>query len=71
MLLECNGYLAEITRYDGDKLIHGRAINTRAVLRFAGRNIEELRAAFAKTVADYREWCALNGKEPEKPFNEK
>ena len=42
--------------------------DTRAVLHFAGGNIEELRQAFADTIADYREWCKERGVEREKPI---
>ena len=49
--------------------MHGSVINTRAVLHFAGGNIEELRQAFADTIADYREWCKERGVEPEKPYS--
>jgi predicted HicB family RNase H-like nuclease len=50
--------------------MHGSVINTRAVLHFAGGNIEELRQAFADKIADYREWCKERGVEAEKPYSE-
>jgi len=28
-----------------------------------------LQAAFADTIADYRDWCQERGKEPEKPYS--
>jgi hypothetical protein len=33
----------------------------------AGRDIEELNAAFADTIADDRDWCKVRGVEQEKP----
>lgn len=69
MILKHNGFVAEVGYEDGDRLMHGSVINTRAVLHFAGGNIEELRQAFADTIADYRYWCKERGVEPEKPYS--
>lgn len=69
MILRHEGYIAEIGYEDGDELMHGDTINTRATLHFAGRNIDELKAAFADTIADYREWCKERGVEPERPYS--
>ena len=69
MILKHEGYIAEIRYEDGDDLMHGATVNTRATLHFAGRNIEELKAAFAETIEDYREWCRERGAEPEKPYS--
>jgi predicted HicB family RNase H-like nuclease len=49
--------------------MHGVVINTAAVLHFAGRNIDELRQAFADTIADYRAWCNEHRIQPEKPYS--
>jgi len=69
MILKHEGYIAEIAYEDGDETMHGATINTRAVLHFAGRDIAELKAAFADTIADYREWRRERGVEPEKPYS--
>ncbi len=69
MILRHEGYIAEIAYEDGDERMHGATINTRALLHFAGRDIAELKAAFADTIADYREWCRERGVEPEKPYS--
>jgi predicted HicB family RNase H-like nuclease len=50
-------------------LFHGEVINTRDVLTFQGRALEELKAAFADTIADYVEWCRERGKEPQRPYS--
>jgi predicted HicB family RNase H-like nuclease len=44
-------------------------INTRDVLTFQGRTIDELRTAFADTIADYIEWCRERGKDAERPYS--
>jgi predicted HicB family RNase H-like nuclease len=69
MILHHNGFVAEVGYEDGDELMHGSTVNTRAVLHFAGRDIEELCKAFADTIADYEEWCKERGVEPEKPYS--
>jgi predicted HicB family RNase H-like nuclease len=69
MMLKHEGFIAEITYEDGDALMHGNVLNTRAVLHFAGRNIGEMKKAFADTIADYRAWCSERGVEPERPYS--
>lgn len=63
------GYIAEIDLDQDKGLLSGVVLNTCATLHFAGRSVEELRAAFADTIADYREWCRERGVEPEKPYS--
>ncbi len=69
MILKHEGYVAEISYEDVDETMRGATINTRAVLHFAGRDIAELKTAFADTVEDYRDWCRERGVEPEKPYS--
>jgi predicted HicB family RNase H-like nuclease len=52
-------------------LFHGEVINTRDVITFQGRTVRELKKAFADSVDDYLEFCAVRGEEPEKPFSGK
>jgi predicted HicB family RNase H-like nuclease len=63
------GYIAEIDLDQDAGVLSGIVLNTRATLHFAGRSVDELRAAFADTIADYREWCRERGVEPEKPYS--
>ena len=67
MIRKHEGYIAEVDYEEGDELMHGAAVNARAVLHFAGRDIEELKAAFVDTIADCREWRHERGVEPERP----
>jgi predicted HicB family RNase H-like nuclease len=69
MILKHEGYIAEVGYEEGDALMHGVVANARAVLHFAGANIDELKAAFADTIADYRAWCKERGVEPERPYS--
>lgn len=67
--LSIDGYVATIELDEEAGIFHGEVINTRDVLTFQGRNVEELKAAFADTLADYKDWCVERGKTPEKPFS--
>jgi predicted HicB family RNase H-like nuclease len=64
-----DGYIATLEIDEGAGVIHGRVVNARAVLTFEGTTVEELRGAFAETLADYRDWCLERGTEPEKPYS--
>jgi predicted HicB family RNase H-like nuclease len=67
--LHHEGYLATLEIDEEAGVIHGRVVNARAVLTFEGETLAELRQAFADTIADYRDWCAERGVEPEKPYS--
>lgn len=67
--LHHEGYLATVEIDEDAGIMHGRVINARAVLTFEGEALPELRQAFADTIADYRDWCAERGVEPEKPYS--
>ncbi|ATQ67568.1 MULTISPECIES: type II toxin-antitoxin system HicB family antitoxin [Methylosinus] len=69
MILKHEGYIAEVSYEDGDALMNGVVVNARGTLHFAGRDIDDLRRAFAETIDDYREWCKDRGVEPEKPYS--
>jgi predicted HicB family RNase H-like nuclease len=64
-----DGYVATIELDEDAGLFHGEVINTRDILTFQGRTLDELKTAFADTVADYIEWCRERGKEPERPYS--
>jgi predicted HicB family RNase H-like nuclease len=64
-----DGYVARVELDEEVGLFHGEVINTRDVLTFQGRTLDELKVAFADTIADYVEWCRERGKEPERPYS--
>jgi predicted HicB family RNase H-like nuclease len=67
--LSHDGYIATVEIDEEANIMHGRVVNARAVLTFEGETPAELRAAFADTIADYRDWCAERNVEPEKPYS--
>jgi predicted HicB family RNase H-like nuclease len=60
-----DGYLARVELDDEAGQFHGEVVNTRGVLTFQGRTLDELKAGFADAIADYIEWCRERGKEPQ------
>ena len=64
-----DGYIARIELDEEAGLFHGEVVNTRDVLTFQGRTLDELRTAFADTIADYVDWCQERGKQPERPYS--
>jgi predicted HicB family RNase H-like nuclease len=63
------GYIATLEIDEDSGVISGVVANVRATLHFQGTTVGEVRAAFVDTIEDYREWCASEGREPEKPYS--
>ena len=51
-------------------IFHGQVMNLTDVITFEGRSIDELKQALADSVDDYLEFCASEGKTPEKPYGQ-
>ncbi len=61
------GYEA-VVAYDADAdLFHGEVVNTRDVITFQGRSVDELKSALADSVEDYLAFCRERGEDPERP----
>ena len=59
-----------LVEYDEEAaLFHGEVINTRDVITFQGRSVDELKAALADSVEDYLAFCRERGETPEKPYS--
>ena len=68
-MMEYKGYIGEVV-FDSDALIfHGEIINTRDVITFQGKTVEELETAFQESIDDYLKWCKDDGVSPEKPYS--
>jgi predicted HicB family RNase H-like nuclease len=63
------GYDALVTYDEDAELFHGEVTNTRDVITFQGRSVDELKQALADSVEDYLDFCKTRGEEPEKPFS--
>jgi predicted HicB family RNase H-like nuclease len=68
-MMKHKGYVG-VAKIDAEAgVIRGRVINTRDVITFQGRSVEEARQAFVDSVEDYLEFCATRGEVPDKPYS--
>lgn len=63
------GYVGDVEYDDDAKLFHGEVVNTRDVITFQGRSVDELERSFQESIDDYISWCEEEGVPPEKPFS--
>ena len=63
------GYQATVIFDEGADIFHGSVVNTRDVITFQGRSVDEIRTAFKDSVNEYLKFCAERGREPEKPYS--
>jgi predicted HicB family RNase H-like nuclease len=68
-MMNHEGYIATLEIDEETGVISGVVTNVRATLHFQGETVSEVRKAFEETIADYREWCASEGREAEKPYS--
>ena len=54
---------------DQANVFYGEVINTRDVITFEGKSVDEPRQAFEDSVEDYLEFRAERGEEPERPWS--
>ncbi len=69
--MEYKGYQATVSFDDEAQIFYGEVIDTRDVITFQGKSVDELSQAFHDSVDDYLEFCAERGEEPGKPFSGK
>jgi predicted HicB family RNase H-like nuclease len=70
-MMEYKGYVGHVVFDDEANIFHGEVINTRDVITFQGRSVEEIRTAFQGSIDEYLSWCKEREKEPNKPFSGK
>jgi predicted HicB family RNase H-like nuclease len=63
------GYTGVFEYYPDDNTFHGQVAGIMDVVHFTGASIDELKQALADSVEDYLEFCAEQGKEPQKPYS--
>jgi predicted HicB family RNase H-like nuclease len=68
-MLEYKGYTAHVELDAEAAIFHGEVLDTRDVITFQGKSVEEVKAAFHESVDDYLEFCAQRGEEADKPFS--
>lgn len=63
------GYTGKF-EYDPEAdIFHGEVLDLADIITFQGRSIDELKQALADSVEDYLDFCAAEGKQPQKPFS--
>lgn len=65
------GYEGKVKFDEKPGIFHGEVINTKDVITFQGKSVDELKRAFHESVDDYLDFCGSRGEEPEKPFSGK
>jgi predicted HicB family RNase H-like nuclease len=68
-MLRYKGYTGYVEFDDEADLLHGEILDTRDVVTFQGRTVDEVRQAFRDSVDDYLAFCAERNEKPEKPFS--
>lgn len=68
-MLEYKGYTAHVELDTEAEVFHGKVLDTRDVITFQGRSVDEVQQAFRDSIDDYLEFCAQRGEEPDKPFS--
>lgn len=70
-MMEYKGYIGTV-EFDADaRIFHGDVINTRDVITFQGKTVDEIEHAFRESIDDYLEWCEQEGVDPEKLYSGK
>ena len=70
-MLKYKGYTGYVEFDDDAGLLHGEVLDTRDVITFQGKTVEEMRNAFRDSIDDYLEFCSERDEKPEKPFSGK
>lgn len=68
-MLQHNGYTGHAEYDDVAGVFHGEVLDTRDVITFQGKTVEELEQAFRDSVEDYLDFCRERGEQPDKPFS--
>ena len=70
-MLNYKGYTGHVSYDDDVKIFHGEVLDTRDVITFQGRSVEEIEQAFRESIDDYLSFCKERGEQPDKPFSGK
>ena len=67
--MKYKGYIGKVEYDDENRVFTGSVINTRAVITFQGRTVDEIETEFKASIDDYLDWCREDHVEPEKPYS--
>lgn len=63
--MEYKGYTAHVELNAKAGIFHGEVLDTRDVITFQGKSMDEVQEAFRESVDDYLKFCAQRGEEPD------
>ncbi len=66
-MMEYKGYIGRVALDDEAGLFHGEVINSRDVITFQGTSAEEVKREFQASIDVYLDFCAEQGKDPDRP----
>jgi predicted HicB family RNase H-like nuclease len=70
-MLKYKGYSGDVDYDDEAKIFHGEVLDTKDVITFRGKSVNEIEKSFKESIDDYLEFCKERGEEPDKPFSGK
>ena len=70
-MLKYKGYTGYVEYDDEAKLFHGEILDTKDVITFQGRTVDEIEKAFRESIEDYLDFCAQRNEKPDRPFSGK
>jgi predicted HicB family RNase H-like nuclease len=70
-MLKYKGYSGHVEYDDEARLFHGEVLDTRDVITFQGKSVDEIEQSFRDSIDDYLDFCRERGEEPDKPFSGK
>jgi len=66
--LRYKNYFGSVEFSESDAVFHGKVIGIKALISYEGDSVNAIIEDFHNAVDEYLEFCAQNGKQPEKPF---
>jgi len=70
-MLKYKEYSGHVEYDDEAKSFHGEVLDTRDVITFQGKSVDEIEQSFRDSIDDYLEFCQERGENPDKPFSGK
>ncbi len=70
-MLKYKGYSGHVEFDEDAGIFHGEVLDTRDIITFQGKNVDEIKTAFRESIDDYLDFCESRKEQPDKPFSGK
>ena len=70
-MMKYKNYIGVVQFDDDAGVFFGEVINTKDVITFEGKTVNQVRKSFKDSIEDYLEFCESRGENPDKPFSGK